>query len=195
MDATRTIPAFMSTEQNRRITAVVQDGGRRLLGFIRSRVKSDADAEDVLQDVWHQLAVALNTGPIEQVSAWLYTVARRRIIDRQRKPKMDSLDALTDAETSLGPAFTELLLRDDHTPRAEHLRRRFWDELRTALDELPEAQRQVFIWHELDGLSFHDIAQRTGEKRNTLLSRKRYAVLHLRERLAGLRSEFAPLHA
>lgn len=187
----------MSLDHQNRITSVVQEAGRRLQRFIRSRVRSDADAEDVLQEVWHQLVVTLNAGPVEQIGAWLYTVARHRIIDRYRKPAPASLDALTDptapdvpAAASLDFDFAAFALRDDHTPRTEHRRNLFWQTLQTALAELPEAQRQVFVWHELEALSFQDIAALTGDNLNTLLSRKRYAILHLRERLAPLRTEF-----
>ena len=190
MDAVRPIPRIMSTEQNRRLSQVVNDAGRRLLRFIRVRVRNDADAEDVLQDVWQQLAVTLDAGPVEQVTAWLYRVARNRIIDRYRRPSMDSLDALGDAAAETGFNLADYFLRDDHTPRAEHQRRHFWDVLHGALAELPEEQRQVFVWHELEALSFQDIATLTGEKVSTLLSRKRYAVLHLRARLEPLRAEF-----
>src|SRR6185312_2869449 len=96
MDVVRTVPKLMSAEQNRRISQVVQDLGRRLMRFIRVRVSSDADAEDVMQDVWQQLATTLEAGPVEQMGAWLFTVARNRIIDRSRKPRMASLDALVD---------------------------------------------------------------------------------------------------
>lgn len=181
----------MSTDQNRRISQVVNEAGRRLWRFIRARVRSDADAEDVLQDVWHQLATTLDAGPVEQVSAWLYTVARNRIIDRHRKPQMASLDALVDdADAEAGFDFAGFFLRDDNTPRTEHLRRLFWERLHAALAELPEEQREVFVWHELEALSFQDIAALTGENQNTLLSRKRYAILHLRDRLEPLRTEF-----
>ena len=184
----------MNPPSSDRLAPIARESGRGLLRFIRSKVRSEADAEDLLQEVWRQLAVALNTGPIEQVGAWLYTVARRRIADHYRKRRPESLDALT-ANPDTAFDFTPFALRDERTPRTEHLRLRFWSELRTALDELPAAQREVFIWHELEGLSFETIAARTGEKLNTLLSRKRYAVLHLRKRLAGLHTEFASPHA
>lgn len=191
MDAVRPIQHLMSTEQKSRISQVVNDAGKRLLRFIRARVRSDADAEDVLQDVWEQLVTTLDAGPVEQVGAWLYTVARNRIIDRSRKPQMTSLDALVDETAEeTGFAFAEFILRDDHTPRTEHLRRLFWEHLHAALAELPDEQRQVFVWHELEALSFQDIAALTGENVNTLLSRKRYAILHLRARLEPLRAEF-----
>lgn len=183
----------MSADQSHRITHAVKNVGQRLLRFIRSRVSSDAEAEDVLQDVWQQLVTTLDAGPVEQVGAWLYTVARHRIIDGYRKPSPASLDALldeSDDEEDSGLAFAAALLRDDTTPRTEHLRRRFWEELHHALAELPDEQRQVFVWHELEDLSFQDIAALTGENVNTLLSRKRYAVLHLRARLEPIREEF-----
>ncbi|HEY4248170.1 MAG TPA: sigma-70 family RNA polymerase sigma factor [Lacunisphaera sp.] len=184
----------MSTEQNRRISQVVQDLGRRLMRFIRVRVSSDADAEDVMQDVWQQLATTLEAGPVEQMGAWLFTVARNRIIDRSRKPRMASLDALVDeADDESSFDFAGFFLRDDNTPRTEHLRTLFWEQLHAALAELPEEQRQVFVWHELDALSFQDIATLTGDNVNTLLSRKRYAVMHLRLRLEPLRVEFLSL--
>src|ERR1700709_370633 len=147
MDVVRTVPKLMSTEQNRRISQVVQDLGRRLMRFIRVRVSNEEDAEDVLQDVWQQLATSLEDGPVEQVGAWLFTVARNRIIDRYRKPKMDSLDAMVaNAEEETGFDFAAFFLRDDKTPRTEHLRSLFWEQLHAALAELPEEQRQVFVW-------------------------------------------------
>ena len=191
MDATRQIPTFMSTDQKRHISQVVRDMGQRLMQFIRARVPTDADAEDVSQEVWQQLVVTLEAGPIQQVSAWLYTVARHRIIDRYRKPTMASLDALADdADEETDFDFAGFFLRDDKTPRTEHLRHLFWEQLYAALAELPEAQRQVFMWHEFEAMSFQDIAALTGENVNTLLARKRYAVLHLRDRLEPLRAEF-----
>lgn len=192
MDAVRQIPNLMSTDQKRHISQVVRDMGQRLMQFIRARVPTDADAEDVSQEVWQQLIVTLEAGPIQQVSAWLYTVARNRIIDRYRKPQLASLDAMvSDAEDEeTGFDFAGFLLREDKTPRTEHLNNQFWEQLYAALAELPEQQRQVFMWHEFDAMSFQGIATLTGENVNTLLARKRYAVLHLRERLEPLRAEF-----
>ncbi|PTX91603.1 RNA polymerase sigma factor [Opitutus sp. ER46] len=189
MDAARQLPTYMSTDKKTTVTAAVAGVGRQLMRFVRARVATQADADDILQDVWQQLITTLDSGPIEQVGAWLYTVARNRIIDRRRKPSPTSLDALAEDEDD-GLDMAEWLLRDDKTPRTEHLRRRFWEELHAALAELPDEQRQVFVWHELEALSFEDIAALTGENVNTLLSRKRYAVLHLRTRLESLRREF-----
>lgn len=192
MDQVGQIADFVTAEHKNHITRIVRDAGQRLMRFIRARVSSDADAEDVLQDVWQQLVATLETGPVEQVSAWLYTVARNRIIDRYRKPKLSSLDELTDERVMDDAAFEFplLLLRDDKTPETELLRHLFWEQLHAALAELPKEQRQVFVWHELDGLSFQEIAALTGGNVNTLLSRKRYAVLHLRSRLEQLREDF-----
>jgi len=168
----------------------VSDMGRGLMRFIRSRVSSDAEAEDVLQDVWQQLVTTLDGGAVEQVGSWLYTVARNKIIDRYRKPKMASLESMAADADEAEFDFADFFLRDDNTPRTEHLRSQFWEKLYAALAELPEEQRQVFVWHELEALSFQDIAELTGDNVNTLISRKRYAVLHLRNRLESLREEF-----
>lgn len=190
MDAVRQIPNYMSTEQKKRVSQVVSDMGRGLMRFIRVRVSSDAEAEDVLQDVWQQLVTTIEAGAVEQVGSWLYTVARNKIIDRYRKPKMSSLEALASEANETEFDFADFFLRDDKTPRTEHLRTQFWEKLYAALAELPEDQRQVFVWHELEALSFQDIAELTGDNVNTLISRKRYAVLHLRKRLEPLRDEF-----
>jgi len=184
------IPNFMSTDQNRPVAQVVRDLGQGLMRFIRARVPSDADAEDVSQEVWQQLVVTLESGPIEQMSAWLYTVARNRIIDRYRRPPMESLEAMADESDEVDFVLAEFFLADDQTPRTDYERKLFWEELHAAINELPEEQRQVFLWHEFDDLSFRDIAALTGEKVNTLLTRKHYAVLHLRRRLEPLRTEF-----
>jgi RNA polymerase sigma factor (sigma-70 family) len=185
---------FMSDDRRSYIAGIVRNAGQKLIRFIRARVPSDADAEDILQDVWRQLVSALEDGPIEHVGAWLYTVARNRIIDQYRKPRMASLDALaSEMELDGEPfEFPESIRRDDRTPESEYLRSLFWEKLHAALAELPPEQRQVFVWHELEGFSFQDIAGLTGENLNTLLSRKRYAVLHLRRRLQMVREEFLP---
>ena len=183
---------FMSAERKKDVTRIVGDVGEQLRRFIRARVSSDADAEDILQDVWQQLVTTLEDGPVEKVTAWLYTVARNRIIDQYRKPRMASLDALT-TETEPDDAAFELpdfVLSDDKSLELEDLRNLFWEQLYAALAELPQEQRQVFVWHELEGLSFQHIANLTGENLNTLLARKRYAVLHLRRRFQWLRDEF-----
>ena len=193
MDAAGRIPDFVSADRNNQVSRIVRDAGERLRRFIRARVPSEADAEDVLQDVWQQLVTTLEAGPVERVGAWLYTVARNRIIDRYRRPAITSLEAMADeADDDASLGFPDYLLREEKTPATEHRRRQFWERLRSALAELPLEQRQVFVWHELEGLSFQQIAALTGENLNTLLSRKRYAVLRLRQLFAPLRDEFLP---
>jgi RNA polymerase sigma factor (sigma-70 family) len=190
MDAEAQLTDFMSDDVRNQAARIVSQAGQQLKRFIRPRVSSDADAEDVLQDVWQKLVATLEDGPVEQIWAWLYTVARNRIIDRYRKPQMASLDALA-AEMGLDEGgLVDFFLRDEKTPEKEYLRALFWEQLHAALADLPPEQREVFVWHELDGLSFEEMAERTGENLNTLLSRKRYAVQHLRKRFERFRNEF-----
>jgi RNA polymerase sigma factor (sigma-70 family) len=183
-----TIQAEMSAEQKSNINKVVNDYSRRLLGFIRRRVPNEADAEDILQDVFYQFMG--NTKPIEQLTAWLFTVARNKITDRQRKHQPEALEDLYSREDD-DAAFdwTEIFFDNTDNPETEYLRSLFWEALDNALDELPAAQRDVFVMNEMDGIPFKVIAEQTGETINTLLSRKRYAVLHLRERLLVLKNE------
>ena len=190
MEAALNINALMAEERGRNIAGIIGDYSKRLLGFIRKRIGNDADAEDILQDVFYQLAG--NTQPIEQLTAWLFRVARNRIVDVQRKHKPELLDDLypsSNEDEMLG--WTDLLSDLDDTPETSYLRSLFWETLNTALDELPAEQKQVFVLNELEGVSFKEIAEQTGVTVNTLLSRKRYAVLHLRERLQVLRDELS----
>jgi len=175
-------------ESKRNITAVINEYSKRLMGFIRKRVKNDADAEDILQDVFYQFVG--NPQPIDQVTAWLFTVARNKIIDKSRKVQPEALDedwSDDDQEESYG--WKTLLFNPTDNPEQEYLRSMFWEELNIALLELPEEQRYVFIQHELEGVPFKILAEETGETVNTLISRKRYAVLHLREKLRVLKDE------
>jgi RNA polymerase sigma factor (sigma-70 family) len=168
------------------ITQVINEYSKRLLGFIRKRVKTEADAEDILQDVFYQFLG--NHEPIEQLTGWLFTVARNKITDRQRKKKPEALeDLFTNDEEKFD--WTEIFFDTTDTPENQYLRTMFWEELNNALDELPPEQSSVFIMNEMEGIPFKTIAEQTGETVNTLLSRKRYAVLHLRERLRTLRDE------
>jgi RNA polymerase sigma factor (sigma-70 family) len=190
MDEMLTIQPVMSSPSRKNISSVISQFGKRLSGFIRQRVNNEADAEDILQDVWYQLTATVDTEPIEQVSSWLFKVARNKIIDRYRKKKPESLDDALTFEGEDGEiSFKEILLADNNNPETEHLRNMFWKELQDALEELPEEQRNVFIWNELEDVPFKEIAERTGVQVNTLISRKRYAVLHLRERLQTLYNE------
>lgn len=189
MKQTLTIAAGMATDRKRNITQVITEYSKRLMGFIRKRVNNEADAEDIMQDVFYQFIG--NTQPIEQMTAWLFTVARNKIIDRQRKKRPGALEDLFGQEESEegGLNWTEFLFDASDNPEKDYLRQVFWEELNNALSELPEEQRQVFILNELEGVPFKEIAERTGETVNTLLSRKRYAVLHLRNRLSVLKDE------
>ncbi|MBS1638435.1 MAG: sigma-70 family RNA polymerase sigma factor [Bacteroidetes bacterium] len=187
MNAAITLDASMANGQKRNITQVVNNYSKRLLGFIRKRVNNDADAEDILQDVFYQFVG--NTQPIEQLTSWLFTVARNKIIDRSRKHKPDLLEDIFIDNDDEDFSWTDLFFAKDNNPETEYLRNLFWETLNTALNELPEEQRSVFIQNELEGISFKDIAIQTGETVNTLLSRKRYAVLHLRKRLQTLKTE------
>jgi RNA polymerase sigma factor (sigma-70 family) len=180
----------MADQRRQNIIQAVRDYGKRLFYFIRGRVNTDEDAEDILQDVWYQFTNVLENEPIEQTSAWLFRVARNRIIDKYRKHQTASLEEEMFGNDEDGDfSVREILLAADSTPETEHLRNLFWEQLFAALNELPEDQRQVFIWNELEDISFNEIAKRTGEKVNTLISRKRYAVLHLRKRLEQLYKE------
>ncbi|HTI89512.1 MAG TPA: sigma-70 family RNA polymerase sigma factor [Puia sp.] len=200
MDELLTISPGMPSSSRKNITAVISRFGKRLMGFIRQRVGSEADAEDILQDVWYQLTTTVDTEPIEQVSGWLFAVARNKIIDRHRKKRPESLETLLQpgggsgnatgsGSAEDGPDLAGILLDNSSNPETANLRALFWKALQDALEELPEEQRIVFEWHELTGLSFKEIADLTGENVNTLISRKRYAVIHLRERLLTLYHE------
>ncbi|SDJ80791.1 RNA polymerase sigma factor, sigma-70 family [Catalinimonas alkaloidigena] len=169
---------------------IVSDYGKRLFRFIRGRVKSDEDAEDILQEVWYQLSNVVNLDEIEQMSGWLFRVARNKIIDRSRKRTPEALEDFRYQDEDGDFSFKEILLADTTNPELEFLRDAFWEELFAALDELPENQRQVFIWNELEDMTLQQIADQTGEKLKTIISRKGYAVKHLRRRLASLYNEF-----
>lgn len=176
--------------QQQHIVQTVRRYGERLFGFIRRRVANDADAEDILQDVWYQFSNLADATQIENVSAWLFRVARNKLTDRYRRRQPLALEDLSfdDGEGAALP-FTDILLEEADTPEDELLRQAFWDELFDALDELPANQRDVFIWNELEDQTFQEIADRTGENIKTLISRKRYAVQHLRRRLEDLYEE------
>lgn len=172
------------------IIQTVTSYSKQLLGFIRQRVNTDEDAEDILQDVWFQLSSVPEIEAIEQIGSWLYRVARNRIIDKYRKQKPDSLEDYGYEDEDGEFYFKDILLADDGTPETVYMKELFWEQLGIALEELPENQRQVFVWNELEDQTFQEIADRTGENIKTLISRKRYAVRHLRERLETLYQEF-----
>jgi len=182
----------MALEQDRRISEVVKREQSRLRNFIRRRVPDPSDAEDIVQDVFYKLVEANRLlMPIEHVTGWLFQVARNRITDLFRKKKPDLFsDATAEDEDGELPQIEDLLPSPDAGPEALYVRNVLLDELELALDVLPDEQREVFIAHELEGRSFKEMAAATGVSVNTLLSRKRYAVLHLRERLQSIYDEF-----
>lgn len=180
----------MAEQRRQNIVGVVEQYGRRLFNFIRGRVKSDADAEDILQEVWYQFSRVVNTEPIEQLSGWLFRVARNKVTDNYRKQKPLSLGSMVYENEEGEINFNDILLAEETTPEMTDLKKVFWEELFEALEDLPENQRQVFIWNELEDQTFQEIADRTGENIKTLISRKGYAVKHLRTRLQDLYDEF-----
>lgn len=180
------------TEENRRILDVIRQERLRLLRFIRKRVDDEEDAEDILQDVFYELTGAYRLmKPIEQAGAWLYRVARNRIVDHFRKKKPLSFSEMaSDAPDEEGLRFEDQLPSPDAGPEAAYARSVLLEELEAAIGELPDEQREVFVAHEIEGRSFRALAEETGLSINTLLSRKRYAVLHLRQRLQAVYDEF-----
>jgi RNA polymerase sigma factor (sigma-70 family) len=182
----------MALEQDQRISEVVKREGSRLRNFIRRRVADPRDVEDVLQDVFYRLVEANRLlMPIDHVTGWLFRVARNRITDlfRKKTPEPFSDTAIESEEGEL-LQIEDLLPSPDAGPEALYFRTLLLDELELALEELPEEQREVFVAHELEGRSFKELAEETGVSVNTLLSRKRYAVLHLRRRLQNIYDEF-----
>ena len=186
---------WMPTEQDRRISEAFENTKGGLRNFIRKGVADEADAEDILQDVFYEFVEAYRLmKPIEQAGAWLFRVARNRIIDLFRKRRTDPLRAeptVVDNGESLN--LEDLLPSPDSGPEAAFARNLLFAELDRALEELPEEQRAVFIAHELEGRSFRELAAETGIGVNTLLSRKHYAVIHLRRRLRTIYAEFMKL--
>jgi RNA polymerase sigma factor (sigma-70 family) len=179
-------------EQDQRISEVVRRERSRLSNFIRRRVADPRDAEDILQEVFYELVEANRLlMPIDHLTGWLFRVARNRITDLFRKKKPESFsDASVANEDDELLRIEDLLPSPDAGPEALYARNVLLDELELAIDELPEEQREAFVGHELEGRSFKDMAAETGVSLNTLLSRKRYAVLHLRERLQSIYEEF-----
>ena len=180
------------TEQDRQISDVVAEERSRLRNFIRKRVANDADVEDLLQEVFYELVEANRLlMPIEHVTGWLFRVARNRITDlwRKKRPENFSDAALEDEDGEL-LQLEDLLPSPAAGPEALYVRNVLLEELEFALDELPDEQREVFVAHELEGRSFKELSRESGVSVNTLLSRKRYAVLHLRQRLQSIHDEF-----
>jgi RNA polymerase sigma factor (sigma-70 family) len=179
------------TEQDRRISEAVAREQHRLRGFLRKRLGDPGDVEDVLQDVFYELVEAYRLAqPIEQIGAWMFRVARNRITDLFRRRQHEPRSAGTRVESDELPRLEDLLAAPGGGPEADYARGVLLAELEAALDELPAEQREVFLAHEIEGRSFKQIAAETGVGVNTLLSRKHYAVLHLRRRLQSIYDDF-----
>ncbi|HEV2388361.1 MAG TPA: sigma-70 family RNA polymerase sigma factor [Candidatus Acidoferrales bacterium] len=180
------------TEQDRQISEIIAGERSRLRNFVRRRVPDPSDVEDIVQEVFYELVEANRLlMPIEHVTGWLFRVARNRITDLFRKKRPETFsDAAIEDEAGELLRIEDLLPSADAGPEAIYVRNVFLDALECALDGLPGEQREVFVAHELEGRSFKELAAQTGVSVNTLLSRKRYAVLHLRERLRSIYDEF-----
>lgn len=182
----------IAVAQRENISDIVKEYGSRLSGFIRKRVKRLEDAEDILQEVFFQLSEADRLmKPIDEITAWLFTVTRNRITDWYRKKKPKLLPEIyTDEDfEKVNVGLGQFLPENNDTPESEFIRSMVWDELAEALNDLPEQQRDLFELNELEGIPFKEISELTGVPINTLISRKRYAVLYLRERLENLYDE------
>lgn len=189
MDAAQPLDRIL-TDQDKRISEVIARERKRLASFIRRRVPDPGDAEDILQDVFYELVESFRMArPVEQLGAWLFQVARNRIIDRFRRKSAEPDRIAADGEDEVA-ALAEMLPSSRAGPEAQYARRLLAEELDAALEELPAGQRDVFVAHELEGKSFRELAEQTGLNINTLLSRKRYAVRQLRDRLRQIYLEF-----
>lgn len=193
MTQPRTISIPMIKEQDDSIRDVIQQNGKKLFDFIRNRVREPEDAEDIFQDVLFELTTAYRMmQPIEKIAAWMYRVARNKITDQYRKKRPDLLEdqLIFRSQDDDDQLFLQDLIRSSSlSPDREFDQALIWDAVEQALEELPAEQREVFIKHELEGITFNEMVETTGLSLNTLLSRKRYAILHLRERLKGLYDE------
>jgi RNA polymerase sigma factor (sigma-70 family) len=181
------------TKQDREISEIIDAERSRLRNFIRRRVPNEADVEDLLQEVFYELIEAYRLmKPVQRWSAWMFRVARNRIIDLFRKKRLEAFgsDPVTVSDEGEALSLEEVLTSPDAGPAEAYARTVLLEELEEALDELPQEQREVFIAHEVEGYSFKEIAARTGVRVNTLLSRKHYAVVHLRHRLQAIYDEF-----
>lgn len=180
----------MSEKNAKSFTEVVKTYGGQLLRFVKSRVQKTADAEDILQEVWYQFFRVTNIDDLGNAGAWLYSVTRNKITDSYRKKKNESLDELTEGSDEDSFPIAHLLVADEtDNPELKMFKDIFWDELMKALAELPEKQRKVFIMNEIEEMTLQEIANLENENLKTIISRKSYAVKHLRLRLRGLYNE------
>lgn len=180
----------MPDKPRKNIGAIIKDYGKRLLGFVRQRVSSEEDAEDVVQEVWYQLSKLTNLDELESAGAWLFQVARNKITDQYRRKKPDSLEDYSFEDDDGELQFREILLMDhSNDPELAMFKEIFWNEVLKALDELPPEQKEVFLLHELEDLTLQEIADKTGVNLKTVISRKGYAVKSLRQKLSHLYDE------
>lgn len=182
--------ASMTQERNFSIAETVQQFGKKLFGFIRGKVKTTEEAEDILQDVWYQFSRLSNLDELENVSAWLYRVAQNRVTDNYRKKKTENLEDFTYENDENEISFKEILLLDENaSPELAMFKEEFWNQLMNALEDLPENQREVFLLNEIEDFTLQEIADQKGENLKTIISRKGYAVKHLRKKLHNLYKE------
>lgn len=174
----------MTDQKALSITQTFRRFGKKLFGFVRNKVQSNEDAEDILQDVWYQLSNFSNINEIENLGAWLYQVARNKVTDNYRKQKSDSLESyMQEGEEGEWNIKDILLMDESNSPDLAYFKEVFWKELLIALDELPESQKEVFVLNEIEDLTLQEIADKKGENLKTIISRKGYAVKYLRKRL------------
>jgi RNA polymerase sigma factor (sigma-70 family) len=180
----------MSEHKARSITQTIKQFNQKLFGFVRNKVKTKEDAEDILQDVWVQLSNLSTIDNLENISAWLYEVARNKIIDKSRKKTSQALEEFSYENDEGEFNYKEILLLDDsNNPELAFFKEMFWNEFQKALDELPENQRDVFLLNEMEDMTLQQIADQKGENLKTIISRKGYAVKHLRNKLNYLYAE------
>lgn len=185
-----TINPLMAETKQISLTDTIKKFGNKLFGFVRGKVKTNEDAEDILQEVWYQLSNLTNIDALENTGAWLYSVSRNKITDFYRKKKTDNLEDYAYENEEGDFLIKNALLSDEsNDPELAMFKELFWDELRLALDELPENQRHVFIQNEMEDKTLQEIADESGEKLKTIISRKGYAVKHLRKKLFSLYNE------
>lgn len=181
---------LMTDQKNSSISNTIQQFGKKLFGFVRGKVKSNEDAEDILQEVWYQLLNMSNLSELENVGAWLYQVARNKVTDKFRKKSNASIEDYTFENEDGEFNYKNILLLDDtNNPELSYFKELFWKEMMLALDELPQSQKEVFILNEIEDFTLQEIANQKGENIKTIISRKAYAVKHLRTKLNYLYQE------
>jgi RNA polymerase sigma factor (sigma-70 family) len=184
------IQLSMADQKANSITNAIQQFGKNLFGFVRGKVRSTEDAEDIVQDVWYQMSKLNNIAELENVSAWLYEVARNKITDKSRKKTNQALEDFSYTDEDGDFNFKEILLLDDsNNPELAFFKEIFWKEFETAIEELPPNQKEVFLLNEMEDMTLQQIADQQGENLKTIISRKGYAVKHLRNKLNYLYKE------